>query len=111
MLGTIKRCFFRWINYLLPVRRLQVVQGDVLPTKMPFRDFVLVKDGIEDWCVGFSCPCGCGKTIELLLPLEMEPRWTCKVDTKARPTLHPSVWLKSGCKSHFWVREGRIIWV
>ncbi|MDM9644782.1 DUF6527 family protein [Rhizobium sp. S163] len=27
-----------------------------------------------------------------------------------RPTLHPSVWRNSGCRSHFWVRRGRIAW-
>ncbi|WP_245875070.1 DUF6527 family protein [Pseudomonas frederiksbergensis] len=78
---------------------------------MPFRELVLVRDGSEDWCVGFKCPCGCGRTIELLLPRDVKPRWTCSIDPLGRPTLHPSVWLKSGCESHFWVRGGRIIWV
>lgn len=110
MLRSIKQRLYRWLDRLLPARGLQVIQGDVLPKRMPFRELVLVKDGAEDWCVGFKCPCGCGKTIELLLPQDMKPRWTCSVDDTGRPTLHPSVWLKSGCESHFWVREGRIIW-
>ncbi|ATE80467.1 hypothetical protein CNN82_30200 [Pseudomonas frederiksbergensis] len=111
MFRAIKKRLYRWIDSLLPARGLRVVEGDVLPKQMPFRELVLVRDGSEDWCVGFKCPCGCGRTIELLLPRDVKPRWTCSIDPLGRPTLHPSVWLKSGCESHFWVRGGRIIWV
>ncbi|UXJ55808.1 DUF6527 family protein [Pseudomonas citronellolis] len=75
------------------------------------RNIVLLRDGGEDWSVGFRCPCGCGKAIELLLIDEARPRWDCVVDSKGLPSLHPSVWLKTGCKSHFWVKSGRIRWV
>lgn len=106
----IRKRAYRWIDSLLPARRLQVIQGDVLPNKMPFRGLVLVRDGIDDWCVGFKCPCGCDRTIELLLPEDVKPRWTCEIDTLGRPSLHPSVWLNNGCKSHFWLKEGRVVW-
>ncbi|WP_248306350.1 DUF6527 family protein [Devosia oryzisoli] len=56
------------------------------------------------------CPCGCGATIELMVIPEARPRWSITTDAQRRPTLHPSVWRKTGCKSHFWVREGRIQW-
>ncbi|MFJ3051897.1 DUF6527 family protein [Pseudomonas nitroreducens] len=75
------------------------------------RSLVLLKDGGEDWSIGFRCPCGCGRPIELLLIDEARPRWDYKIDSKGLPSLHPSVWLKTGCKSHFWVRNGRIQWV
>ncbi|WP_425373246.1 DUF6527 family protein, partial [Klebsiella pneumoniae] len=32
------------------------------------------------------------------------------VDGKGRPTLYPSIWRTTGCRSHFWVRIGRIHW-
>jgi hypothetical protein len=77
---------------------------------MPRRDFVLARDGDEDWCIGFRCPCGCGKVIELLVIPEAKPRWDVHVDDDGFPTLNPSIWLQTGCCSHFWVRRGRIVW-
>ncbi|WP_429111631.1 DUF6527 family protein [Aeromonas dhakensis] len=61
--------------------------------------------------MGFRCPCGCGRKIELLIIEEAKPRWDYSVSDDGLPTLHPSVWLNSGCKSHFWLRNGKIYWV
>ncbi|WP_366917114.1 DUF6527 family protein [Pseudomonas rhodesiae] len=58
-----------------------------------------------------KCPCGCGRTIELLVIQEAKPRWDIEVDADGLPSLIPSVWLTSGCKSHFWLKRGRVIWV
>ncbi|MGM5058302.1 DUF6527 family protein [Rhizobium sp. 814_E9_N1_1] len=93
-----------------PARRLQVVDGDTLPLILPGRDLVLTRDDGDDWSVGMRCPCGCGDTIELMVLPEARPKWDVTVDGGGRPTLHPSVWRKTGCRSHFWVRGGRIHW-
>ena len=93
-----------------PRRRLRIIEGDSLPSPMPRRDVVLARDDGEDWCVGMRCPCGCGYVIELLVVAEAKPRWDVAVDAKGRPTLSPSVWLQKGCRSHFWLRNGRIHW-
>jgi len=82
-----------------------------LPDVLPGRDLVLVQDDSEDWCVGMLCPCGCGQRVELPLIQEASPRWKLFVDSRGRPSLKPSIWLKDGCRSHFFVREGRVIWV
>jgi len=101
---------FRGFDRLAPARRLRIAQGDSLPSSLPWRNIVLARDGDEDWCVGFRCPCGCGRKIELLVIPEAKPRWTVHHDSAGRVTLHPSVWLKDGCQSHFFVRHGRIEW-
>jgi hypothetical protein len=49
-------------------------------------------------------------TIELLVIPEAKPRWDIRIDGKNRPTLLPSVWVQRGCRSHFWVQAGRIVW-
>jgi len=95
---------------ILPARRLQIVEDDSLPSRIPFRDVVLARDGNEDWCVGMRCPCGCGETIELLLIHEVAPRWDLNIDAKGLPSLKPSVWMKKGCRSHFWLIQGRVHW-
>lgn len=98
-----------WDNYG-PARRLRVIEADTLPTPLPYRDLVLTQDDGEDWSVGLRCPCGCGATIELMTLPGANPRWSVQVDEAGRPTLYPSVWRQKGCRSHFWVRHGRIQW-
>ena len=95
----------------LTPRRLKIINGDSVPTKMPLRSIILARDGDEDWCIGFRCPCGCCRTIELLVIDEASPRWDYSLDNNKLLTLHPSVWLKDGCKSHFWLKKGRVFWV
>ena len=95
---------------LRPYRILRIIEGDSLPTKLPRRDLILAREYGENWCVGFHCPCGCGHVIELMVVTEAKPRWDVTVDPMDRPTLTPSVWLTTGCRSHFWIRAGRILW-
>lgn len=98
-------------EYLLPARRVRLVDGDQAPASFPSRGLVLLRDGGEDWSVMMNCPCGCGQRIELPLLEEAMPRWSLRIDGRQRPTLHPSVWLREGCRSHFLVRAGKVIWV
>lgn len=105
----------RWIlelkEFLMPPRRVIIIEGDTPPLKLPRRNIVLAREGDEDWAVAFRCPCGCGKRLELLLIKEAKPNWSIMIDQNNIPTLHPSVWLRNDCKSHFWLRKGKIKWV
>jgi hypothetical protein len=91
-------------------RRLVVVAGDSLPDILPRRDLVLARDDGEDWCVGLYCPCGCGDKLEMIVLEGVKPRWDVLVDGKGHVSLRPSVWRQNGCKSHFWVIGGKILW-
>lgn len=103
--------FLYKVEPFLPPRRLLIVDGGILPDKMPWRNLILIKDEGEDWSVGFKCPCGCGSVVELLLFEEAKPHWRCSFDDNNIPTIYPSVWLDTGCKAHFWIKSGRIYWV
>lgn len=100
----------RLIEWLSPARTLSTVQGDALPKRLPRRDLVLLQDGGEDWCVGLQCPCGCGQRIELPLIREVSPHWRLCLEN-GKPTLMPSVWLREGCRAHFFLRRGKVEWV
>lgn len=95
---------------VLPSRRLQQIVGDALPPTLPWRDLVVLNDAEEPWSVAMNCPCGCGQRVELPVLPEVRPRWTLTVDQRNRPTLHPSVAMRDGCRSHFWIRRGQVIW-
>jgi len=98
------------LETLLPARRISIIESDTPPDILPWRNIVLAREDHDDWAVGFLCPCGCGKKLELLLIKEAKPHWKLEIDESNRPTLHPSVWLKVGCKSHFWIRKGKVTW-
>ncbi|MCX4141123.1 DUF6527 family protein [Paraburkholderia sp. SEWSISQ10-3 4] len=100
----------RALAFFIRRRRVRITEGDSLPRKLPLFDLVLAREDDEDWCVGFRCPCGCNERVELLLIKEAKPRWDIAVTRDMRPTLIPSVWLNKGCRSHFYVRDGRIVW-
>lgn len=100
----------RIVAALTPGRSLVVVEGDMLPKKLSFWNLAMARDEDEDWSVGLRCPCGCGQRLEMMLLKGVKPRWDISVDPKGRVSLHPSVWLREGCKSHFWVNGGKVIW-
>lgn len=104
------KLWLKFKEWAWPNRTLMVIDGDGLPVKLPKRDLVLLTDDGEPWSVAMMCPCGCGQRVELPLLREARPRWSLQVDKQNRPTLHPSVWLHEGCRSHFFVRRGKVEW-
>lgn len=64
----------------------------------------------EPWQVELACPCGCKDKIVLPVNDSTEPRWAIQLTNELPPTLSPSVWRSKGCKSHFFLKQGRIKW-
>lgn len=108
-----KQFFFKYLTLSLDKvfsRSVMLVEGDSLPPQMPIRSIVVTVEDEEIWCVGLKCSCGCGYTIELPIIKEAKPRWDLNINLQNQISLYPSVLLKKGCKSHFWVKNGKIIW-
>lgn len=63
----------------------------------------------EPWQVELLCPCGCGDKIVLPVNESTSPRWSVHV-VSGVPSLSPSVWRTKKCKSHFFLRKGRVEW-
>lgn len=109
--ATVK--FFRWLFQPLAdlwdkPYSVQYVEDPVdLPKKK-----VLYIIGVPDepWQVELACPCGCKDKIVLPVNNATEPRWKIRVVNEGTPTLSPSIWRSAGCKSHFFLRQGRIQW-
>jgi hypothetical protein len=72
--------------------------------------FLVVKHKGDPYWAMFRCPCGCESVISLPLRPPHQPRWRFGADRIGRPTLTPSVWRNSGCRSHFWIEHGRVRW-
>jgi hypothetical protein len=74
------------------------------------KEFNLVSFRDKLYWAMFKCPCGCGNIITLPLKKPHSPRWTLNGNTVEKLTLYPSIWQNEGCCSHFWIRDGRIVW-
>lgn len=73
------------------------------------RFYIVIYEGEPYWAL-FKCPCGCNTVISLPMTKDKYPNWTIEVSKNNRPTLFPSVWQNKGCKSHFWVKNGLVVW-
>ena len=61
------------------------------------------------WAIILLCPCGCGEAIHLNLLKRAYPMWKYKIRGEEISVI-PSIWRTAGCKSHFFIRKGRIVW-
>ena len=69
----------------------------------------VIYKGAPHWSL-FRCPCGCDDVISLPMQPPHNPRWQLEKSASGLPTLFPSIWRNKGCMSHFWVKEGDIVW-
>ena len=64
---------------------------------------------IDDWSLAFKCPCGCSSNIYLNILPDASPKWSYKIKNR-KINISPSIRRKKGCKSHFWIEKGKIVW-
>jgi len=80
-----------------------------MPEKVDSGILYVIGEAGRYWQAAFECPCGCGQTIQVPLTQDAHPRWIMQ-GAMSHPTLTPSVHRTFGCKSHFFLRKGQIIW-
>ena len=83
---------------------------DDLPDVLVPERLYLVGDDDCPWSAALLCPCGCEATIQLSLLPDDKPSWRAVRHFSGSVSLRPSVWRTRGCRSHFFLRRGRIVW-
>ena len=82
-----------------------------LPTKLNSQLVYPIGEKNDLWSLAFLCPCGCNDVIHLnLLEHGDRPSWKITDYPDHLADLSPSVWRKVGCKSHFFLKDGRVQW-
>lgn len=100
-----------WFQSLLPFqRRWRPVDVDEVPDELQHCKVYLVLEDEMVWQAVMTCPCGCRATIQLCCLPNTRPRWSYRNERDGTITLHLSVWRNTGCRSHFFLRYGRIVW-
>jgi hypothetical protein len=92
-------------------QKYQFSKMEELPDCLEAGKIYLLGEAEYLWSAVMVCPCGCNATLHMNLQPDAKPLWSAIEHRDGTLTLHPSVWRKVGCRSHFFVRKGRIIWV
>ena len=101
---------YGWLKFLFtPIYRLQTVGAD-LPNRLNKNTlYVVHEDGFLEHA-SMMCPCGCKKILHMNLIPDERPLWKLIKHENGTVSLHPSVWRRKGCNSHFWLRNSRVKW-
>ncbi|MHC4049520.1 DUF6527 family protein [Bradyrhizobium sp. 25ACV] len=103
--GTYRRIH----SWLVPPYATLLVE-DTLPKQLKRRTLYIVQeDGYQEQAA-MICPCGCRSVLHMNLLPDERPCWRVTRHDDGTATLHPSVWRKKDCGSHFWFRNGRVLW-
>ena len=73
------------------------------------RTLVCVTHNNKYYWTLFLCPCGCADVINLPMQPPHHPKWNIDL-SRNQPSLYPSIWRNKGCMSHFWIKNGAIVW-
>lgn len=103
-LTWLSRHFYQWRYKRMSLETCE----DPPESFMPGVCYYLQDDGFP-WAVTFLCPCGCRETIMVNL-VGSKPVWKAYIFEGNLIKLRPSIWRESGCKSHFWITHGKVIW-
>ena len=101
---------FGWTKVAAPKNVYRAVACSDEPDRLERLHVYLLGDPGSPWSASLICPCGCDAIIRLSLLDNDRPHWAVKVTNSGMVTFHPSIWRVRGCRSHFRIREGRVIW-
>ena len=82
---------------------------DDVPDKPKGKTLYFIGEQDYFWQFVMICPCGCNSLLHMNLMQDEEPYWTFEIDDD-KVTIVPSIDRMIGCKSHFFVRSGKIVW-
>ncbi len=109
-MGDIVQRLMRWLGTALDSRpALRSARVEDPPEQVATGFVYLVGDGVP-WSAMLICPCGCNQTIALSLIPNDRPRWRAREHEDGSVSISPSIWRTKGCKSHFFIKRGKIVW-
>lgn len=91
-------------------RRFRHSYNEELPLSIANNIVYVIGKKNHLWLLAFKCPCGCENLTQLNLLKEASPQWTFIITKKGWISISPSIWKKRDCKSHFHIKNGKIIW-
>jgi len=82
-----------------------------LPDRLEPKTLYVVGEPACSYYAAMACPRRrCATVLTMNLLPDDRPLWRLSLDRKATPSLRPSVWRRSDCGCHFFLRDGRLDW-
>ncbi len=81
-----------------------------LPERLRTKSIYVVGGKVCPYQAVVHCPCGCKEAIYVDVANQSKAKWSLTTHSNESISLHPSVWRTVGCRSHFLVRRGKVIW-
>ncbi|MDN3582099.1 DUF6527 family protein [Mucilaginibacter flavus] len=104
------RQLLNWIIKLFRKEELYNYQYvDDVPDQLRSGTVYLVGNAGYYWQTVMLCPCGCSKVLYMNLMDDYNPYWKYKIVGKTI-SLSPSIDRTVGCRSHFFLTYGKIVW-
>jgi len=103
-------CRMPGIIVLAAAAPFRAIFVDEFPDSLRPRAIYIAGETGHAWAASMVCPCGCGDMIQLNLLPQVRPCWQVETHEDGTVSIAPSVWRQQGCRSHFFVRRGRIDW-
>lgn len=104
------RRFLVWIAEKLGLWSCYRVAIDQdVPERIESRTLHLIGEQDKFWLAVMKCPCGCQDVINLPMSANARPCWKAFIQSN-KPTLSPSIHRTTGCRSHFFLKAGRVVW-
>lgn len=111
MISSLQQIFRDWVGSFTS-RDFSYRRVDSIPSNLAeYVVYIEGKPGDED-LAKLVCPCGCNETITLSLMEDTKNSWRLSFSgwPIKRISLSPSIWRTKGCRSHFFIRRGRVEW-
>jgi Family of unknown function (DUF6527) len=71
--------------------------------------YLVQRNDRPQWAI-LDCPCRTGHRLSVNLRLNEQPHWSVRQEGQL-VTVHPSLWYKDQCCSHFWITRNEVRWV
>ena len=105
------RSFYSWGRRLFFPDSYLALWSDEIPDRLQQNTVYIEGCSESPDFAAFVCPCGCSEKISLSLMKCSRCSWSISTDIIGRVSISPSVWRTKGCKSHFFLKNGKIKWV
>ena len=91
--------------------KIEILKDNPNPDELKKNIVYVVVGGDRTKWAYLRCPCGCNDIIMLSLDRKLNPSWSVKQDKFGRASIFPSINKLAGCRSHFWIKKGKLKWV
>jgi hypothetical protein len=105
----INKWLSRFTNRFSTEKIFSVIRTEEAPDSLEECVVYLLGEGDYLWSAVLLCPCGCKEAIHLNLLPDASPCWSVRLSGK-KLWIDPSIARQNGCRSHFFVRAGKIEW-